>query len=76
MTNATNLAFFLLEKTNSVCGVWKGKMTAANQRALFGKFFGKGTIIIDGEDETVEHYVKVCFGHDYNTTHLVKWNNL
>jgi len=76
MTTATNLAFFLLDKTGSVCGQWSGKLPAADQRKLFGAFFGKGTLIIDGENETVEHYVKVCFGQDYDTTHYVKWANL
>jgi hypothetical protein len=68
MDYAANLAFFLLEKTGSVCGTWSGRLTAAQQRGLFGKFLGKGTLSIDGAAETLQHSVKVCFGLDYEVT--------
>jgi len=70
---ATNLAFFLLEKTGTVLGTWSGHMPAAAQRALFGRFLGKGTIVVDGVTEEVHHYRKVCFGMDYETTATIKW---
>lgn len=63
-----NVAFFLLDKTGSVNGKWKGKLSAKEQRSLFGCFMGKGTIYIDGENETIEHVKQVCFGTDFDTT--------
>jgi hypothetical protein len=65
---ATNVAFFLLEKTGSVCGYWQGRLTAKEQRALFGRFIGKGMLHIDGATETIAHTIKVCFGLDYDIT--------
>ena len=71
-----SLAFFLQEKTNSIYGRWHGRMRAAEQRALFGRFLGKGTLIIDGANETLTHRVKVCFGHDYDDTVSLRWAQL
>lgn len=65
---AANLAFFLLEKTGSVCGQWTGRLKAQEQRDLFGTFLGKGRLVIDGATESVQHIVKVCFGMDYDVT--------
>jgi hypothetical protein len=73
---AANLAFFLLEHTGSVCGVWCGRMTASQQRALFGRFVGKGRVIIDGTNETIVNRVKVCFGLDYDDRNLVHFRAL
>lgn len=70
---AANLAFFLLEKTGSVLGKWSGKLTAKEQRAMFGAFLGKGTIEIDGDKETIAHTVKVCFGLDFDVTFASAW---
>lgn len=64
----TNLAFFLLKKTGSVNGTWKGHLSAKEQRELFGAFFGKGLLVIDGSAETISHIIKVCFGLDYDVT--------
>lgn len=71
--HAANLALFLTEKTGSCLGTWKGKLPAAVQRSLFGQFLGKGTIEIDGAAETLVHWVKVCFGQDYDVTFDRKW---
>ena len=76
MEHAANLAHFLLQRTGSIFGKWGGKMTASDQRALFGRFIGKGTIIIDGESETICNRVKVCFGLDYDDRNVVRWINL
>jgi hypothetical protein len=76
MSNATNLAFFLLEKTGSVLGKWAGKMAAKDQRELFGRFIGKGEIIIDGTEETIGNRVKVCFGLDYDDRNVTAWRAL
>lgn len=73
---AASLAFFLQEKTNSIFGNWTGRMTAAQQRALFGRFLGKGTLIIDGENETLKHRIKVCFGLDSEDTVQLRWAQL
>lgn len=73
MHHAAQLALFLLENTGSIFGVWSGRMTAAEQRALFGHFLGKGLIIIDGERETICNRVKVCFGLDYDDRNLRRW---
>lgn len=76
MDYAANLAFFLQEKTGSIFGEWEGRMTAAEQRALFGRFLGKGHLWINGTTETVEHWVKVCFGLDSDCTARVAWRDL
>ena len=73
---AANLALFLQEKTGSVFGNWCGRMTANEQRELFGRFIGKGLIIIDGLNETICNRVKVCFGLDYDDHNLAHWRDL
>jgi hypothetical protein len=73
---AGSLAMFLQEKTGTVLGRWKGKMPAADQRALFGRVLGKGTIVIDGERETVANQVKVAFGQDYDDRAVTSWRDL
>lgn len=73
---AAQLALFLMGKTGSVFSVWSGRMTAAEQRALFGQFLGKGLIIIDGEKETICNRVQVCFGLDYDDRNLRHWRQL
>lgn len=73
---AANLALFLVGKTGSCLGSWKGQMLAAEQRALFGRFLGKGKIIIDGTEERLAHVVKRCFGLDYEVTADLTWSKL
>jgi hypothetical protein len=76
MTTATDyaadLAIFLVEKI----GNWTGNLPAAQQRALFGRFLGKGKLIIDGSEERLAHVVKRCFGLDYEVTADLAWRNL
>ena len=69
-----NISAFLQDQKGSVLATWKGKLTAKEQRALFGAFLGKGVIIIDGACETIVHSVKVCFGLDYENTIDMSWN--
>lgn len=76
MDYAANLAFFLLEKTGTVFGRFAGKMTANEQRALFGRVIGKGRIVIDGAEETISNLVLVCFGQDYDYRNVTKWSAL
>ena len=71
-----NLAFHVLEKTGSVNGTVRAKMSAKEQRELFGQYLGKGTIIIDGLSETVVHRIKVSFGKDWEDTERLKWMEL
>lgn len=73
---AANLAIFLMEKTGSVLSTWAGRLTANEQRKLFGRAIGKGLIVIDGEHETIINRVKVCFGLDYDDRNLTKWSQL
>lgn len=74
--HAASLALFLTEKTGTCLGSWQGRMPAAEQRALFGRFLGKGTLIIDGATERIEHFVKVCFGTDWDVTANLAWREL
>lgn len=73
---ATNLAAFLVEKAGSVLATWEGKMTAKDQRKLFGANIGKGTIVINGEQETICNRVSVCFGLDYDERNVTRWSAL
>jgi hypothetical protein len=74
---AANLALFLVEKTGSCLGEWYGRgMPAAQQRALFGRFLGKGRIYIDGARELLQHSRKVCFGLDHDINHALAWRDL
>jgi hypothetical protein len=76
MDYAANLCFFLQEKTGSIFGYWEGRMTAAEQRALFGRYLGKGVIEIDGTKELVLNRVSVCFGTDSDNRNVTPWRNL
>lgn len=67
---------FLLEKTGSIFGKFYGKMSAQEQRNVFGRYLGKGTIIIDGSAETICNRVKVCFGMDYDDRNVTKFSQL
>jgi len=73
---AANLAHFLLDNAGSVCGLWKGHMLAADQRKLFGRFIGKGLLIVNGADESLRMVVTVCFGTDWDTRELLAWRDL
>ena len=63
-----NTTMFLLEETGDIRGTWQGRMTAKEQRALFGVFLGKGYLTISGTDEKIYHTIKVCFGLDWHTS--------
>lgn len=73
MDHAANLALFLLEQTGSIFGTYAKPMTATEQRALFGRYLGKGKIVIDGTAETVCNRVSVCFGQDYDERNVTAW---
>lgn len=73
---AANLAIFLQAHTGSIFGNWQGRLSAKEQRALFGLFLGKGLLYIDGKEEVIEHHIKTCFGLDSERTALVTWRDL
>lgn len=77
-TAIENIAAFLQETKGSVLATWKGKLTAKEQRAMFGVFLGKGDIVIDGEQETIQHLRKVCHwaGQDSDPTFTAKWDKI
>lgn len=70
---AAQLALFLLDQTGSVWGRYRGRMTAKEQRALFGRFLGKGVIIIDGADETLCMKRTACFGTTWDEVGYTTW---
>lgn len=76
MDYAANLALFLTEKKGSCLATWRGRLTAKEQRALFGQYLGKGTIWIDGTAETIEHWVTTCFGLDGECTNRLTFNGI
>ena len=76
MEYTSNLALYLLDNTGSIFGTHSAKLTAAQQRTLFGRVLGKGTIVVSGLDETVCNRVKVCFGLDYDDRNVTKWSVL
>lgn len=67
---AANLALFLVEKTGSIFNEWRGRMSAADQRELMGCYLGRGTIIINGRDETVRNRVTVRYGQDWEDRNI------
>lgn len=70
------IATFVFINEGSLWSSWVGKMPKADQMKLFGRYFGRGTLVVDGIKETVEMYVKVCFGTDFDVRGSVKWNEL
>lgn len=73
---AGNLALFLQEKTGSPLGEFRGKLPAETQRELFGLFLGKGTVVITGDQERIQHIIKVAFGQDWHATFDKQWSQI
>lgn len=73
---AGNLASLLLDKTGSIFGVTYLRLSAADQRRLFGRVVGKGKLRIDGTEETVTNIIKVCFGLDWTEAAQYHWRDL
>lgn len=65
---AANIALFLTERKGSCLATWKGKLSAAEQRSLFGAYLGKGNFIINGAAEAIAYWITVGFGGDYDET--------
>jgi hypothetical protein len=73
---AANQGIFLSLNCGSCFAVWTGRMKAADQRKLFGRFLGKGTVVIDGNNENTFHIRTVCFGTDFDVNARVAWRDL
>ena len=73
---AACLALYLVEKTGSCLGEVVVKLSAAEQRALFGRYLGKGRTVINGREEIIANRVKVCFGLDYDDRNVTAWRDL
>lgn len=73
---AAAMAFFLMDNAGSIFGRFVGYMKAADQRLIFGRFIGKGLIILNGSDETVGLNVSVCFGTMRDTVWQRRWSEL
>ena len=61
MDYAANLALFLLERTGSIFATWTGRLSANEQRELFGRAIGKGTI---NAVELTEYFLDQIDSHD------------
>jgi hypothetical protein len=68
---ATNIAHFLMAQGLSIFDKWQGKITAADQRKIFGVKLGKGIIVVDGENDRAENRSQTCFGGDTEATVVV-----
>jgi hypothetical protein len=75
-TLTENLTAFLMSNCGSVFSVWSGKMSKKDQTNLLGHYFGKGLIVIDGNKETVKHYVRTAFGSDCTITDCMHFNGV
>ena len=76
MDYAADIALFLTVNTGSCLNTWTGKLDAQTQRKLFGRYIGKGSIVINGAHETVCNRVKVCFGLDIDDRNITSWRVL
>ena len=67
---------FLRANVGSIFGTWRGRICAADQRALLGRFVGKGLLRIDGAPEQVRMFVSVSFSGDVDTAFSASWAEL
>jgi hypothetical protein len=70
------LALVLTEATGTPNGYIESRMTANEQRAVFGRALGRGVIQIDGFKAEISMRVKVCFGTDYDERKHTHWRDL
>jgi hypothetical protein len=73
---AAFLALVLTEATGTPNGYIESRMTAGEQREIFGVVIGRGVIQIDGERAELSNRVKVCFGLDSDTRNYTHWRTL
>lgn len=65
---AAKIGIFLISKGLHSWDSWSGKMLKKDQMEAFGVYFGKGTIHVDGLEESITSIVSCCFGTDYMTS--------
>ncbi|WP_049098116.1 hypothetical protein [Burkholderia cepacia] len=73
---AAKLGLFLVNRTGKCNGKWRGKLLAAEQRALLGRYFGRGTLVIDGARARIRYQVERLFGAGVETKADVAWADL
>lgn len=73
---AAKIGMFLVTRTGRCNGQWSGKLLAAEQRALLGRYFGRGTLIIDGARERIRYQVERLFGAGTDTRADLAWADL
>ncbi|PZR41187.1 MULTISPECIES: hypothetical protein [Burkholderiaceae] len=73
---ATKIGLFLVSRTGRWNGQWRGKLLADEQRALLGRYFGRGTLIIDGARERIRYQVERLFGGGTDTKADLAWADL
>lgn len=73
---AAFLALVLMETTGTTEGYIESRMTASEQREIFGRYLGKGVIQIDGKRSQISMRVKVCFGTDSDERNHAHWRDL
>jgi hypothetical protein len=72
---ADKITELLSDRTNSVVKpVAVTGMKKADQVATFGRYFGKGVLLINPLTETVTHSVKTCFGTDTEWTAQIRFD--
>jgi hypothetical protein len=71
---AEKITALIVEKTGSCLGSHSQKFTAKEQKQLFGRYFGKGLIVIDAANETITHVIKTAFGCDSDWTAQIKFD--
>lgn len=65
---AANMAHLLLANGHGIFDTTELRMTAADQRRVFGLFLGKGSLVIDGGNDRVSNMSVTCFGMDREAT--------
>lgn len=73
---AAFLALVLTEATGTPNGYIESRMTANEQREIFGRSLGRGVIKIDGFNAEISMRVKVCFGTDFDIRNITHWRDL
>ncbi|EGD01115.1 hypothetical protein C6Q28_17020 [Burkholderia multivorans] len=73
---AAKLRLFLVNRIGNCNGKWRGKLRAEEQRALLGRYFGRGTLVIDGARARVRYQVEHMFGGEVETKADVAWADL
>jgi len=72
-----NMRNHVILVTGNINAVWQGRLTAAQQRDMYGMYLGKGLITIDTRERLLVHTVRVGFdGGEIADTYVERWDNL